>query len=165
MEQKEKKKKENVWISLATFIVDKRKAIEILFIFAIIYSVLSVNKVQVNQDITSYLPAQSETRRGLNVMSEEFLTYGMARVMVSNITYEEADLLVDRIEQVKGVKEVAFDGTKEHYIGADALFDVTVDGEDEDPASIAAIKGIKEELSEYDVYVSTTVRWRRARRC
>ena len=157
MEQKEKKKKENVWISLATFIVDKRKAIEILFIFAIIYSVLSVNKVQVNQDITSYLPAQSETRRGLNVMSEEFLTYGMARVMVSNITYEEADLLVDRIEQVKGVKEVAFDGTKEHYIGADALFDVTVDGEDEDPASIAAIKGIKEELSEYDVYVSTTV--------
>lgn len=157
MEEKEKKKKGNIWLSLASFIVDKRKAIEILFVFAIIYSILSVNKVQVNQDITSYLPAESETRRGLNVMEDEFVTYGSARVMVSNITYSEAETLVDRIADVEGVKAVAFDRDKDHYIGADALFDVTVDGGDEDPVSIAAISGIKEELADYDVYVSTTV--------
>lgn len=157
MEEKQEKKKGNFWLSLATFIVDKRKAIEILFVVAIIYSVLSVNKVEVNQDITSYLPAESETRRGLTVMEDEFVTYGSARVMVSNITWSEADGLVERIENVEGVKSVVFDDTEDHYTGANALFDVTVDGEDEDPVSIGAIKGIKQELSDYDVYVSTTI--------
>lgn len=157
MEEKQEKKKGNFWLSLATFIVDKRKAIEILFVVAIIYSVLSVNKVEVNQDITSYLPLESETRRGLTVMEDEFVTYGSARVMVSNITWSEADGLVERIENVEGVKAVTFDNTKDHYIGANALFDVTVDGEDEDPISISAIKGIKQELSDYDIYVSTTI--------
>lgn len=157
MEEKQEKKKGNFWLSLATFIVDKRKAIEILFVVAIIYSVLSVNKVEVNQDITSYLPLESETRRGLTVMEDEFVTYGSARVMVSNITWSEADGLVERIENVGGVKAVIFDNTKDHYIGANALFDVTVDGEDEDPVSISAIKGIKQELSDYDIYVSTTI--------
>ena len=54
MKEQEKKKKGNLWLTVATFIVNKRKAIEILFVLAIIYSVLCINKVQVNQDITSY---------------------------------------------------------------------------------------------------------------
>lgn len=157
MEPKEEKKKGNFWLAVATFIVNKRKAIMILFVFAIIYSVLSVSKVQVNQDITSYLSDETETKRGLNVMDEEFITYGSARVMVANITYQEAEALTDRISDIKGVKSVAFDDTEDHYTGSNALFDVTVNGEDEDPESIAAIKGIREELSDYDIYISTTV--------
>ncbi len=157
MEAKEEKKKGNFWLAVATFIVNKRKAIMILFVFAIIYSVLSINKVQVNQDITAYLSEETETKRGLNVMNKEFVTYGSARVMVANVTYREAEALAERIEQIAGVKTVAFDDTKDHYIGSNALFDVTVAGEDEDPESIAAIKGIREELSDYDLYISTTV--------
>ena len=65
MEEKQEKEKGNFWLTVASFIVNKRKAIEILFVLAIIYSVLSINKVQVNQDITSYLPADSETDRAV----------------------------------------------------------------------------------------------------
>ena len=100
-----KKERGNFWLTVATFIVNKRKAIMILFIFAIIYSVLSVNKVEVNQDITSYLSEETETRKGLNIMEDEFVTYGSARVMVANITYAEAEQLADkylRIERRKG---------------------------------------------------------------
>lgn len=157
METKEEKKKGNFWLTVATFIVSKRKAIMILFVFAIIYSVLSMNKVQVNQDITSYLSEETETRKGLNIMEEEFVTYGSARVMVANITYPEAEKLVNKIEDIKGVKSVAFDDTKDHYVGSNALYDVTVDGAEEDPESIAAIRGIREELADYDLYISTTV--------
>lgn len=157
MEEKQTKKKGNFWLTLATFIVNKRKAIEILFIFAIIYSVLSVNKVRVNQDITSYLPAESETRRGLTVMEDEFVTYGSARVMVANVTYEKAEQLAKELEQVPGVKAVSFDDSKEHYTGTNALFDVTVDGEDEDAVSIEAIRQIREVFSSCDLYISTTV--------
>ena len=42
MKEKEEKQKGNFWLTAATFIVNKRKAIEILFILAIIYSVLSI---------------------------------------------------------------------------------------------------------------------------
>lgn len=155
--KEEKEKKGNFWLTLASFIVDKRKAIEILFVVAIIYSIFSISKVQVNQDITSYLPAESETRRGLTVMDEEFVTYGSARVMVSNITYSEAEKLVDEMEEIKGVKSVTFDETMDHYRGSNALYDVTVDGEDEDVVSIQAIKAIREELSDYDLAISTSV--------
>ena len=58
MEEKEKKEKGNFWLTVSTFIVNKRKAIEILFVLAIIYSVLSANKVQVNQPITSSTVSQ-----------------------------------------------------------------------------------------------------------
>lgn len=154
---KEEKKEGNFWFTVASFIVDKRKAIEILFVFAIIYSIVSINKVQVNQDITSYLPAESETRRGLDIMEEEFVTYGSARVMVSNVTYERAEELKEQIEDVPGVKSVTFDDSEDHYIGTNVLYDVTVEGEDEDAVSINAIKEIKNLLSGEDVYVSTSI--------
>lgn len=154
---KEEKKEGNFWLTLASFIVDKRKAIEILFVVAIIYSIASVNKVQVNQDITSYLPAESETRRGLTIMEEEFTTYGMARVMVANVTYDRAEELREQIEDVPGVKSVVFDDSEDHYRGTNALYDLTVEGEDEDTVSISAVKEIKNVLSSEDVYVSTTI--------
>lgn len=157
MKEKEEKQKGNFWLTVSTFIVNKRKAIEILFIFAIIYSVLSINKVQVNQDITSYLPAESETRRGLSLMEDEFITYGTAKVMVSNVTYTQAESLLVQIENVEGVKSVEFDHTKNHYKGTDALFDITVDGEEEDEVSIQAVKAVRAVLSDYDTYVSTSV--------
>lgn len=157
MKEKEEKKKGNFWLTVATFIVNKRKAIEILFVLAIIYSVLCINKVQVNQDITSYLPADSETRQGLSIMDEQFTTYGSAKVMLTNVTYQEAASLVEDIEQVNGVKEVSFDDSKDHYKGTDAMFSITFDGTEDDEISKQALQGIKNLLSEYDTYVSTEV--------
>ena len=143
MKEKEEKQKGNFWLTAATFIVNKRKAIEILFILAIIYSVLSINKVQVNQDITSYLPADSETRQGLSIMDEQFVTYGSAKVMLTNVTY--------------GVKQVTFDDSSDHYKGTDALFDITFDGTEDEDISKQALNDVKDTLSDYDVYVSTEV--------
>ena len=157
MEEKEKKEKGNFWLTVATFIVNKRKAIEILFVLAIIYSVLSANKVQVNQDITSYLPADSETRRGLSLMEEQFTTYGSAKIMVSNITYDQAEVLVDRLEDVEGIKQVEFDDSSDHFIGTEALFDVTFEGTEDEQVSKDALEDAQDVLTDYDVYISSEV--------
>ena len=50
MEEKQEKEKGNFWLTVASFIVNKRKAIEILFVLAIIYSVLSINDCQNKQN-------------------------------------------------------------------------------------------------------------------
>ena len=150
-------RKGNLWLTVATFIVNKRKAIEILFVLAIIYSVLCINKVQVNQDITSYLPADSETRQGLSIMDEQFMTYGSAKVMLANVTFNQADSLVDSLENVDGVKEVAFDDSSDHFKGTNALFDITFSGTSDEQVSKDALNSVKDILADYDVYVSTEV--------
>ena len=157
MEEKEKKEKGNFWLTVATFIVNKRKAIEILFVLAIIYSVLSINKVQVNQDITSYLPATSETRIGLSLMDEQFTTYGSGKVMVSNVTYPQAEALVDRLDDIEGVKQIEFDDSSDHFNGTDALFDITFDGTEDEKISKDALNAVKDSLADYDIYISSSV--------
>ena len=153
----EKKEKGNFWLILANFIVNKRKAFLVLFAIACVYCAFCMNKTTVNQDITKYLPADSETRIGLTLMDEQFVTYGNARIMVSNITWSDADALVTNLEQVKGVKEVAFDNSEDHYRGTNALFEVTFDGTEDDEISKNAKKEVTELLAGYDTYVSSPV--------
>ena len=97
------KKDDSFMMKLATLIVDKRKGFYLVFILLIVYSVLSMNKVKVNNDLTSYLPDSTETRQGLDLMGEQFITYGTARIMVCNITFEEAERLAEDIREMDGV--------------------------------------------------------------
>ncbi len=50
---------------LASFIVDKRNLFFLLYIFALIFSVIATGWVKVEDDITTYLPDTTETRQGL----------------------------------------------------------------------------------------------------
>ena len=81
----EKEKKEDSFMmKLSTLIVDKRKGFYLVFIMLILFSVLSMNKVKVNNDLTSYLPDSTETRQGLDLMDAQFITYGTARTNPGN---------------------------------------------------------------------------------
>ena len=86
----EKKTSNQFMMKLAAFIVNKRKAFIALFALACIYSAISISKVTVIDDLTKYLPETTETRQGLDIMDEEFTTFGSAKILVSNITYEKA---------------------------------------------------------------------------
>jgi predicted RND superfamily exporter protein len=153
----QEKRTESPMTKVARFIVDKRKAFYLVFIAAFIFCAASINKVQVNNDITSYLPAQTETRRGLTIMDEEFITLGSANVMVSNVTYQTALELSHKLEDIEGVSEVVFDSTEEHYKNSSALFTISFDGEETDPATVEAMNQVLSALEGYDVYSSTQI--------
>ena len=153
----QEKRTESPMTKIARFIVDKRKAFYLIFIAAFLFCAASINKVQINNDITSYLPAQTETRRGLTIMEEEFITLGSANVMVSNVTYETALELSEKLEGISGVSEVVFDDTQEHYKQSSALFAISFDAEETDPATIAAMNQVLAALDGYDVYASTQI--------
>ena len=118
------KKQNSFMLKLATFIVDKRSLIFLIVIIGIIFSAVAANWVTVENDLTAYLPADSSTKIGLDVMEREFITYGTANFMVGNISYEEAETLYEEIKQVEGVQMVDFNNTTEHYNQASALFSV-----------------------------------------
>ncbi len=138
MRDGEKKPKASFFERLAIFIVDKRNLFFLIYIAGIIFSVFSTGWVSVNNDLTSYLPEDTETRQGLSIMEDEFVTLGTADFMISNITYEQAEDLVPEIEEIEGVSSVAFDRSEEHYKDSSALYSVTFQGEANDEISIEA---------------------------
>lgn len=151
------KKDDSFMIKLATLIVDKRKGFYLIFILLIVFSVLSMNKVKVNNDLTTYLPDTTETRQGIDLMDQQFITYGTARIMVCNITYEEAEKLADLIENMEGVSMLDFEDSEDYYHDAEALFSVTFDGEADEAATQEYLNGVLEELAGYDVYYSSDI--------
>ena len=67
---------------VSAFIVDKRSLIFLITIILLIFSAFSRNWVEVESDLTYYLPEDSETKQALNVMDEQFITYGTARIII-----------------------------------------------------------------------------------
>ena len=110
---------------VATGIVNARFVILAAFVLISVYCALSIGKVKVNEDLTAFLPETTETRQGLTVMEDEFLTYGTADVMISNITVEIAQRLADKIRSFPHVTEVALDDSPVHFVDSSALLSIS----------------------------------------
>ncbi len=157
-------KKSTIWEKVSTFIVDKRNIFFLFFIAAGIFCLVSTGWVKTNDDITAYLPPETETRQGLTIMENEFTTYATARVMVDNISLGKALALRETLAQIPGVTSVEFydpDNSEsilsDYYRHASALFSLTFDGEAEDPISAQAKEGVTEALDGLDYYINTEV--------
>lgn len=153
----QKPKENNFMLKLAGFIVDKRNLFFLIVIVGIIFSAFSSSWVEVENDLTAYLPDDSDTRIGLDIMDEQFTTFGTAQVMVANVTLETAWELKDTIEAIKGVQGVEFDETSSHYNNVSALYAVTFKYEATEEPCVEALDAVKAALSGYDLYVSAEI--------
>lgn len=144
-------------VKVATFIVDKRNLFFLIFGIAIIFSLVSSSLVKVENALSAYLPDSTETSKGLSRMENEFITYGSAKIMVTNITYETACEISDMIEDMDSVVMLTFDDTSEHYNNFSALYDVTFNYPETDDRALEALSELEDKLSGYDIYVSTTM--------
>lgn len=142
----------NIMLKIATFIVDKHRAFYFLFAAALALCIISIPKVRVNNDISSYLPSDTETRRGLTLMDEEFITYDTEKILVTTVTEETAEKLKKKIERVDGVKEVEFENDEEHYKQSSAMFTVTLSVRDDLDRELEIVENIKKQLDGYDFY-------------
>lgn len=153
----EKEQKPTPIERMAAFIVDRRKGFYLIYILLIVFSVFSTGWVSVNNTITDYLSEKTETRKGLSLMEEEFITYATAEVMIDNISYADAEKLKNELEKTDGVKEITFDDTDSHYVDASALFSITFDGESDDEITIQAYENVCNAVNEYDSYISASI--------
>ena len=147
----------SVMLKVATFIVDRRNLFFLLIGIALIFSAISSKWVKVENDLAAYLPDTSETSRGLDLMNEEFVTYGSAKLMVSNITYDQASQICDDIKQRDDVTMVSFGDTSDHFNDFSALYDITFAYPETDERCLEGLDEIKESLSGYDIYVTTSM--------
>lgn len=162
---------------LAEFIVDKRKLLLIIFIAAAIGSVIMSSHINVIQELTDYLPDDTETSIGLDVMDEQFTTFGTAKVMIQNVTYDQARVIADQLKDIKGVSAVDFyeededdesndteekeftnsEDMKDSYQDLAALYSISFETPEDDSLAQAAIADVRTALKDYDAWFYTTV--------
>lgn len=157
MQMSTQKKKQTPIEKLAALIVDKRKAFYLFYIIAGIFCAISTGWTKVNNDITSYLPDSSETRIGLDLMNDQFVTYGSGSIMLDNVTFEKAEEIASELEEIDGVTSVTVENDEDSYKNGSALLSVTFDGEEDDQISKDAMKAVKEKLEPYDEYINSAV--------
>ncbi len=168
MQEKENDKK-NMMMRIASMIVNQRVIISLVFAAACIYCIISIPKVKIVQSLTDYLPETTETRIGLDLMEEEFLTFGTAKIMIANVTYDQAQKLAGELEEIEGISAVSFydwdeadttykdNDITDYYKDTNALLTLTFDEEEDTDLSQKAIAQVRQYLDGYESYVYTTV--------
>ena len=110
---------------LPGFIIRRSRAIEKCFILAVLISAVMAPFVNVNYDLTEYLPDTVQSRQGLNIMEETFGYPGTARVMIKDVTLYEAKAYKDRLEKVGGVDQILWLDTAANVFSGEGFIDYT----------------------------------------
>lgn len=104
------------------FVVYQGKWIERFFLVATLICAVCFPLVKVNYDLSKYLPDSAKTKQALDVMEEEFGYPGMARIMVKDVSLQEAKQIRQQISDLDGVELViGSDLTTDVYMGASFL--------------------------------------------
>ena len=107
---------------LARLIIRRRGLIESVFAAGCLFSLLAMFFVNVNYDLTEYLPDDAESSIGIDVMEQEFGYPGTARVMIKDVSLYEAKQYKDKLEAVDGVDQVLWcDSAVNIYAGEDFI--------------------------------------------
>ena len=144
---------------LTEWLLRHRTATVVVFALLTAGSLLLYPLVQVNYDLSEYLPQDSMTKRAMEEMEESFGYDAVLRVMVEDVTLSESLDIKETLSQMEGMASVLWlddvadirqpletldAGTVEQYYrdGA-ALYQVTLTGGDYDTASGDTIDAIR----------------------
>ena len=153
----EEKSSNSFLLKICGFIVDKRNLFFLLYGILIVFSLISANWVKVENDLAAYLPPNSETRIGLDLMEEQFVTYGSCKVMLANVSLEQAKKVQEDIENLEGVFSVSVEEDESGYNNGSALLGITFEYDEDDDRCLTYLDGVKEYLTGYDYYLTTTL--------
>ncbi|MCR5279104.1 MAG: MMPL family transporter [Lachnospiraceae bacterium] len=144
-------------VKVATFIVDRRNLFFLLFGIAIVFCLIAANWVKVENDLAAFLPGTAETTIGLDLMEDQFVTYGTADVMVMNVTLDEAKNIAEGLESRKDIYMISFDESESHFNNLSALYNITFTYPEDDPRALESLEDIKKQLEGYDICVTTSM--------
>ena len=141
---------------LATFLVDKRLWLFIGSVIMAIVCAVLMNFVTVNEDMSKYLPKNSNMRTGLDIMESEFpitVQNEGFKVMLEDLSTEEKQAIKSKIEEFDGVSSVDFDAeSKKYNSGKYTLFVVNTEYTDASQASDLLDSIIDELDNDHTVY-------------
>ncbi len=90
------------------WIVDHYRLFFVVFAALLVFSAVASGWVKVENDVAAYLPADSETRQGLDIMEQEFQTYGSAKILLRGTDADTAAATAEQIRAVDGVDSCTY---------------------------------------------------------
>lgn len=151
--KRDQNEKKSFLIKIGDFITNYRYFLLVLFLGLSVFCFININNVRINNSIVSYLPDDTETKQGLDIMDKEFESLSTIKLMVSDVSIEEANRLMTELLDINNVKSVLFDTTEASYKNENALY--TIEVEDASDDELDNIKeNIENVVSErkYDIY-------------
>lgn len=137
---------------IADFIVKKRIIIITIILLITIGCAFLLPKVKVNYDLGKYLPEETDTSKGLEIMNEEFGLIGNVQVMVKNISKEQSLEVYNILLEIDGIKAITFDAEYESYYKDNkALYILTLDGDNYSDEVKETLENIEDNLKNYDI--------------
>lgn len=100
---------------LTNIIVEKKNVLFILYAIITLLCLWGMLNVNVNYDMSKYLPDDSEVKIGMEKMEEDFGATSSITVMFKDLNKEEQPEMVSNLEKIKNVDSVTYDQTSENY--------------------------------------------------
>lgn len=142
---------------LADFIINKRNYVLILFIILSIICIILSTKVKINDDITKYLPSTSDTRKGMDIMEDEFSDVKQTssfNLMFKGLENDKKLEVLTELKNIENVSEVGFDETQKYNKDDYTLYVINVDEDAESSETSKIYNDILEKYKDYEIYTS-----------
>jgi len=140
---------------IADFIVAKKKILIWILMILTLGSAVALFKVNVNGDMTKYLPDSSNMKIGLDIMTEEFPDAGINatfRVMFDNLSSEQKIQMQTTLAEIPGIDTVTYSQSSEDYNKDNhTLFVMQSHHKYGTPEEKAIEKALKNNFSQYEI--------------
>ena len=77
-----------------------------LFFLIFIFTFLNINNVKINNNIINYLPDNTETKKGLTLMNDEFGSFTSISLMVKDVN--DYKKIYSKLENIKNIENVSY---------------------------------------------------------
>lgn len=144
---------------ITDFIVKKRNFILVFFIMLSIFSLYISKDVNINSDMSKYLPNDSETKIGMNIMNKYFdkIKDSDLNIMFKDLSSDEKEEINNYLKNVKSVDKVNYDNTEKYNNGDYTLYTLNVKDYDDSKTSKEVYETIKENYKDYEVFYSGSI--------
>ena len=141
---------------ITDFIVEKRYIVLTTFLLITFLSSLLIKKVEINKEISKYLPNDSETRIGMDIMDDEFSENSSStlNLMFKGLSTNEKDEILDELKKLDSVDEVLYDNTSDYNKDDYTLYIINTDVAVKDKKTEKLYKIVEENYKDYEFYTS-----------
>ena len=140
---------------LSELIVEKRYVFIVIMLAAAVICALLIPKLEVNRDMTKYLPDDSNMKKGMDIMSDEFPdteSYQTIRVMFDDLTDVQKTETLEKLEALPNVDSVTYDEESgDHNKDNHTLYILNTEYDYDSPEDLAIESALETDFANADM--------------
>lgn len=143
---------------ITSFIVDHKTGIIICYIILLALSIWGMFNVNVNYDMSSYLPEEFKIKESITKMDEEFGEASTITLVFHNLSDDELKTKTDELKKLNYIDNVSFDKDSEHYYkNGYSKFILTLSTGTYSDNATKVLNEIKNKYANDEIYIGGTI--------